>query len=75
MTARRAGMTLTGWCAQVAKENVPEAPPNPQKLKDHTQVEFMEQIELASADQYRGLGDTSEYTDSDSVVQEPVTDE
>ena len=38
-------------------------------------LEFMEQIELASADQYRGLGDTSEYTDSDSVVQEPVTDE
>ena len=38
-------------------------------------LEFMEQTELASEDQFRGLGDTSEYTDSDSVVQEPVTDE
>ena len=38
-------------------------------------LEFMEQSELASADEYRGLGDTSDYTDSDSVDEEPVTDE
>ena len=38
-------------------------------------LEFVEQSELASADEYRGLGETSEYTDSDSVEEEPRADE
>ena len=38
-------------------------------------LEFMEETELASADDYRGLGDTSGYADTEATVEEAVSDE
>ncbi|MEC9097204.1 MAG: hypothetical protein VX776_11255 [Planctomycetota bacterium] len=38
-------------------------------------LELLEQTQVASADDYRGLGDTNSYGDGEAAVEEPVTDE